>query len=162
MKRIVMLLFLVPLFVVTVSAEEYELRVERSGSNLFYLASENLYIQTEYCFSAQGALDVLLLVDGHAGEMKFITDGSTCRVIGYYGKATLDAGTYPLRISRDDDDWYRIIDKDSALKTSGCLTQVEDVAATMILTEEGSGTLIIPATDEQCAITSVFTRVKLE
>ena len=161
MMRLLIIMTCLLLFVTGVWAEEVELKVVRVGANLYQVPAEDLFIQTEYCFEDATNKAVVLLL-GEAGDrLLFNGPKNGCDIKMVYGRSKVDAGNYQLKVTKVDDDWYGLVDQDVALKTNGCLSQVENVAAEMVINEDGTGTLSIPEADENCQVEGVYSKAEL-
>lgn len=145
-----------------VGAEEFELNVVRAGANLYEVPAEDLYVQTEYCFEVEEKASVLLRLEDAEKSMTFSDSGARCDVILVYGRTTLEAGNYNLTVTRVDDNWYGLDGEDAALKTSGCLSLVEQADAKLEMKDDGTGVLRIPSVDEECQVEGVYTKAELK
>ncbi len=143
-------------------AVEYEVKVVQKGGNLYWAETDQMYIQTEYCFASAEAAVVLLRMDGDSGEITFKKSGGKCAVTMIYGQTELEPGRYPIKVTREDDDWYAIVGKNMALNTNGCLTLVENMQASLQMNEDGTATLSIPDADEECAVEGVYSKAQLQ
>ena len=146
----------------SVFALEYQVNVVQKGGNLYWAATEKMYIQTEYCFESADPAVLLLRIDGDSGEITFTESGRKCDVKMIYGQAQLEAGKYSIKVSRDDDNWYGIVGKNMALNTSGCLSLVDDMQASLQMNADGTGILSIPDADEKCAVEGVYSKAQLK
>lgn len=143
-------------------AEEFELKVVRAGANLYAVPAEDLYIQTEYCFEIEESASVRLNLDETLSRMTFQDSGAQCDVTLVYGRSTLKPGRYKLSVTRLDDNWYGLDGEEAALKTSGCLSLVEQAEAELDMQEDGTGVLSLPTVDEQCRVEGIYTRAELK
>ncbi len=160
MKIFAVILCFMPMMLSYAFAEEYEVQVMRQGGNLFLVAEQDIYIQTEYCFEDVDNTTVLLRTGDNGGELIFSESGRKCDIKMIYGKTQLEAGEYSINVSRDDDNWYGIVGQAAALKTNGCLGQVTDVAATLTMNAEGTGTLAVD--DEECTVEKVYSETEIQ
>lgn len=160
MERILLLLMVVLLFLVPgVWAEEIELKIIKMGANLYEVPADDLFIQTEYCF--EDAATAVLLLDETANKLIFAETNQQCDIRMVYGRSKIEAGEYQLKVTRDDDNWYRLVDQDVALKTAGCLSLVDNIEAQLTMNDDGTGTLSIPGVDETCQVEGVYAKAEL-
>ena len=157
MVFLVLMLSAAPLFAV-----EYQINVVRQGGNLYWAETEKMYIQTEYCVENSDSAAVTLRMDGDSGDITFKASGDKCAVKMIYGQTQLDAGQYLIKVSREDDNWYKIVTKQMALNTDGCLSLVDNMEASLQINEDGTGILSLPEADEQCAVKGVYSKGQLQ
>jgi SHS2 domain-containing protein len=161
--KITLMFFLVILVNVTpLFAVEYQVNVVRQGGNLYWAEKENMFIQTEYCFESSDTATVMLRMDGDSGEITFKLSGHKCAVKMIYGQTQLKAGNYSIKVSREDDNWYRIVAKKIGLKTNGCLSLVDNMQANLQINEDGTGILSLPEADEECTVDGVYSQAQLQ
>ena len=144
-----------------VGAEDFELNVVRAGANLYEVPAEDLYVQTEYCFEVEENASVLLRLEDTEKKMIFPDSEAQCDVMLVYGRSTLEPGSYKLTLTRVDDNWYGLDGDEAALKTSGCLSLVEQADAQLEMKEDGTGVLSIPSVDEECQVEGIYTKAEL-
>jgi hypothetical protein len=137
-------------------AAEYDLQIEQQGAELFKITNQDVYIWTQYCFVDVGTTEVHLNLEDGRGEIKFIDTQTRCDVQGVYGKSPLEGGDYTLVLTRADDNWYSIDDKQAAVLTVDCLASAESLETKVIMTDDG-GTAFFP--DEECSVLGVYTPV---
>ena len=140
-------------------AKDYEIVISRVGGNLYWVQAEDLYIQTEYCFEYSESDKATLRMDGETGELVF-SEKNKCDVKGLYRKNQLGAGTYPVTVSREDDNWYVFAGRLVALNTEGCLSLVENAAAELKIDEIGNGTLTLEG--EECTVKGIYSKVQIQ
>jgi hypothetical protein len=161
MKIVVSMLSLLLLSVPFCLAAEYDLQVEQRGAELFKLTDQDVYVLTRYCFVDVGETGAHLSVENGSGTIKFKHENNenetSCEVIGVYGKSPLESGSYTVMITRTDDNWYSVQDKQAAVLTSNCLASAESEQALVVMAEDGSGTISIA--DEQCEVVGIYTPV---
>lgn len=162
MKNVAMALLVLLMISSPAFAVEYEVNVVQKGGNLYWAETEQMYIQTEYCFESAEAAVVLLRMDGDSGEITFKNSGGKCDVKMIYGQTELETGRYPIRVTREDDDWYGIVGKSMALNTNGCLTLVDNMQASLQMNEDGTAILSIPEADEECTVEGVYSKAQLQ
>jgi len=162
MKNMAMVLFVLLMISSPAFAVEYEVNIVQKGGNLYWAETEQMYIQTAYCFESAEAAVALLRMDGDSGEITFKKSGGKCDVKMIYGQTELEPGKYPIRVTRDDDDWYGIVGKNMALNTNGCLTLVDNMQASLQMNEDGTATLSIPDADEECTVEGVYSKAQLQ
>ncbi|MCK5681452.1 hypothetical protein KAI46_11650 [bacterium] len=160
--KITGMVFLVILISVTpLLAVEAQVNVVRQGGNLYWAETEQMYIQTEYCFEDSDTAAAVLRMDGDSGEITFTASGHKCAVKMIYGQTQLKAGKYSIKVSREDDNWYEIVAKKMALNTNGCLSLVENMQATLQINADGTGILSLPKADEECLVDGVYSQGQL-
>ncbi|RLB69787.1 MAG: hypothetical protein DRH07_09980 [Deltaproteobacteria bacterium] len=162
MKIAVMVFLAILLSTVPLFAVEYQIDVVRQGGNLYWAETEKMYIQTEYCVENSDSAAVTLQMDGDRGDMTFKESGGRCDVKMIYGQTQLEAGEYLIKVSREDDDWYKIVDKQMALNTDGCFSLVDNKEASLQINEDGTGTLSLHEADEKCAVKGVYSKGQLQ
>jgi len=162
MKITVVVLLMVLLSVAPLFAIEYQVNVVRQGGNLYWAETENMFIQTEYCFESSDAATAMLRMDGDSGEVTFTDSGHKCTVKMIYGQTQLKAGKYSIKVSREDDNWYGIVAKKMALNTNGCLSLVDNMQANLQINEDGTGVLSLPEADEECIVDGVYSKAQLQ
>ncbi len=162
MKIVVMVYLSILISTVPLFAAEYQVNVVRQGGNLYWAEAEKMYIQTEYCFEGSDAAVVMLRVDGDSEDITFVKSGDKCAVTMIYGQTQLKGGKYSLKVSWEDDNWYKIVDKNVALKTDGCLSLVDNMQANLLMNDAGTGTLSLPEADEECRVEAVYSKAQLQ
>ncbi len=156
---IVGLLLLLPL---TAVAQEVDVKVVRYGANLYEVVGRDLFLKTEYCFEGSEQADIILKLDGDGSQMQFKKSGNSCEIQMVYGRGQMEPGEYDFNVSRDDEGWYGIDELDFAFKTTGCYSFAENVAAKIIMDEEGRGRLALLSEDEECKIEGVYGKAELK
>jgi hypothetical protein len=158
MKIVVNMLALLLLSTSFCWAAEYDLQVEQKGAELFKLTDQDVYVLTQYCFVDVGATGAHLDFVNGSGTITFKNvannNETSCDVIGVYGKSPMAPGSYRVVISRSDDNWYSVADKQAAVLTSNCLASAESIEAGVVMAEDGSGTLTIA--EEECAVVGLY------
>lgn len=161
MRRMLIIMALLLLVVTGAWAEDLELKVTKTGANLYSVADKDLYIQTEYCFEDANDTLVKLRLEETDSKLIFKDVKQPCEIKMVYGRAKIDAGNYQFKVTRDDDNWYRLVDQDAAFKTAGCLSLVENVDAQLTLNDDGTGTLTMSEVDETCQVEGVYSKAEL-
>ena len=162
MKITIMVFLVILLSGSSLFAAEYQVNVVRRGGNLYWAETEKMYIQTEYCFESSDSAVVTLRIDGDTSDITFAESGDKCDVKMLYGRTQLKAGKYSIKVSREDDNWYRIMTKSVALNTAGCLSLVDNMRADLQVKDDGTAILSLPEADEECTVTGIYSKAQLQ
>ncbi len=162
MKIAALVFLLILLSTSPLFAVEYRVNVVRQGGNLYWAEAEKMYIQTAYCSDGSDAGEAMLRINGDSRDITFPESGYKCDVKMIFGQTELKVGKYSIHVSREDDNWYKIVDKKMALKTDGCFSLVENMQAGLQINADGSGTLSMLEADEECAVEGVYSEAQLQ
>ena len=159
MKLRMFLSFLLATISAGAMADNYEVSVTRTGSNLYKVDGENIFIHTRYCYEYVYYEESFLKMSGRSGEIIFTDSGGKCDVKAVYGPSEQEAGKYAVTINREDDDWYEVWGQGIYIKTSACLSLALGEDAVLVLSAGGYGTLYVE--DEECMVEGVYSSMSL-
>jgi len=157
MKKFVYLILLLSSFAL---ADTYGVTVSREDSNIYQVATEEIYIHTNYCYEFGYYEDATLDMWGLTGELTFENSNQTCSVSGVYADASSKSGSYTVRVTRKDNNWYEIFGTDLYVKTNLCLSLAIMEEATLELNAMGTGMLYF-GRNQSCMVKGVFSRLSL-
>lgn len=157
MKKFTHLLLLLSSFAL---ADTYSVTVNREDSNIYQIATKEIYIHTNYCYEFVYYEDATLDMWGRTGELTFEKSNQTCSVSGVYADVGGNSGSYSVTVTRKDTNWYEIFGKDLYIKTNLCLSLAIMQEATLDLNASGTGMLYL-GRNQSCMVKGVFSRLSL-
>ncbi|RLM26566.1 hypothetical protein BIY29_05370 [Brenneria alni] len=140
-------------------AETYEISVTRDSSNVYRIDGKNSIIHTKYCYVYAYSENAYLRTDGYNNQLIFIDSKDSCDVSGVYGENEIKNGSYEVKVSREDDDWYNIWGTDHFIKTSMCLNLA--LMDDAILRINGMRGDLIFNNGSQCQAENIYSKIKL-
>lgn len=140
-------------------ADSYGVNVTRVGSDIYKIVSEDILIHTKGCYKYVTDERSFLEMRGFTGALDFIDSGGKCEVRAVYKRSEPDVGNYPVTVSRRNTDWYEIRGQGMFIKTNSCFSRAIDKDATLSLSSEGDGTLIVEG--DECTVEGVYSRLQM-
>lgn len=148
-------------------ASDYEVTVNRQGSNLYSVNGQQVLIRTQNCYEYGYGTDAVLHVDGYwgalgaVGSLIFTDDNTACGVAGVYTPSYESAGEYSVSVSEEGDNWYGIEGTSLYIQTSLCVNYVYDENAVLKLSGFGSGTLYFLDSNSSCNVSGIYSVAQL-
>jgi hypothetical protein len=95
-------------------AENYEVNLNRKGSNVYKIDGKDIIIQTRYCYVYAYSEEAIFKTSGYGGEVIFFDSKDKCDVKAVFGVSKQKPGKYVVTVSREDEiyDWF--VDKENA------------------------------------------------
>lgn len=143
-----------------VLAENYEVSLTRKGSNVYKIDGKDIIIQTRYCYVYAYSEEAIFKASGYGGELIFFDSKDKCDVKAVFGLSKQKPGKYVVTVSREDDDWYEVLETNSYIKTSTCLSLALGEEAYLTISASGFGQLRFEDGDD-CMVEGVYTKLRL-
>ncbi len=140
-------------------AKTFEVSTSRVDSNIYLIEGEDILIHTRLCKEKARNNGSVLRMQGHTGELEFTESGSRCEVKAVYGLSEQDPGTYKVKISREDDNWYEIWKLEIYIKTDACPISALVDEALLTMNDGVTGTLVVR--EHKCKVEGVYSRMNL-
>jgi len=137
-------------------AGTYDLTVTRKDSNLYRVNGKSIIIKTKYCYEYVYSSDAILRTSGRSGKLIFLEEDSSCDVQAVFGAMSLASGKYSITVSREDDNWYRVMGTEAYIQTSLCLSLALGEEALLRVSAGGLGKLHFLDDDDSCDVEAIF------
>ncbi len=140
------------------SADTYSLTLTREDANLYKDTASGVLVETKYCYEYVYSEPAVLAGD----KLVFLESGATCDVAALVQRVRLDAGDYPVSVTKKGRNRYKVESTSYVVQTSMCLElalmddailHIEPFASKLVFLRYGS-----PAT---CDVKAVHQRVPL-
>ncbi|MEO3691356.1 hypothetical protein [Roseateles paludis] len=141
-------------------AENYEVNLNRKGSNVYKIDGKDIFIQTRYCYVYAYSEEAILKTSGYGGEVIFFDSKDKCDVKAVFGLSKQEPGKYVVTVSLEDDGWYEVFGTNSYIKTSSCLSLALGEEAYLTISPSGFGRLRFEDGDD-CMVEGVYTKLRL-
>ena len=141
-------------------AENYEVNLNRKGSNVYKIDGKDIFIQTRYCYVYAYSEEAILKTSGYGGEVIFFDSKDKCDVKAVFGLSKQEPGKYVVTVSHEDDGWYEVFGTNSYIKTSSCLSLALGEEAYLTISPSGFGRLRFED-GVDCMVEGVYTKLRL-
>jgi hypothetical protein len=140
----------------------YAVQVSRRDTDLYELEGNLGFVETQRCPELAQATGAILTMAGLRGLLSFPGSGMDCRVLRYYARAALSAGSYQSTVGWRRSDWYSLTDSQSnesyRARTAAC-TEVMDpqpAQVTIDAAQRGSFGMVGAAGLSTCQVVQLY------
>ncbi|NNK56383.1 MAG: hypothetical protein EX260_01840 [Desulfobulbaceae bacterium] len=162
MRTAILVVFAISVFLPAAFAGEYTEVVSTYDNDFYKIDTKNILIRTENCLEDVQAQEVLLSINGTAGEITFTETDNRCAVQAVLGTSGYRVGNYRVDITREEENWYKITDQDIYIRTEECLiyaTEQEGLLSVSTVGKGGSGSLHFEG--EACRVIGLYRPMEL-
>ena len=139
----------------SIAADRYRVNLTRKDRNLYKIDGTAFLVQTQYCFVFGYGEEAVLT----RYEVIFLQDGDKCDVRRVLKETTVSAGTYEVRLTREDDNLYSTLDG-TFVRTSLCLNLALGEDSVLRMNGFGGGTVIFLDDGDKCDVEAIYSQVR--
>ncbi len=151
-------LMLMILFAPLVYAEDFEIEAVKISKNFFKLFEKPILIQTRNCDEMAQHQGPFLKIDTDSKIIRFRQAEEKCEVKAAYKRSVEGMGSYAVTVTREEEDWYAVLDTASYIKTKGCDRLAQNRQAVLSLSGTGFGSLHIE--HSECLVEGIYTKIE--